>query len=59
VDQIPPLSVHLIEALAKAYPARCIAPGQHPEDAHRYAGKVELVQGLLTIMSRDAAIKEG
>lgn len=55
MDQIPPLSAQLIEALAVAIPARCIGPNESLEAAHRYAGKRELVEGLLTILSRDAA----
>lgn len=36
----------LIANLVKWYPPRCIKPGETSEAAHRYAGKVELVQEL-------------
>jgi hypothetical protein len=36
----------MIEELESLYPARCIGPKESPEDAHRYAGKVELIAEL-------------
>jgi hypothetical protein len=42
-DRIPGLSKALIEELEKRFPPRCIRNGETPEEAHRYAGKVELV----------------
>lgn len=50
--RIPPLSTQLIEALDKAYPARCIQKGESPEDAHRYAGARELIERLLDIINK-------
>lgn len=32
------------------YPPRCIGPNETPEDAHRYAGKVELAQQILEML---------
>jgi hypothetical protein len=40
-------SLDLLKDLHAGYPARCILPGQPPEDAHRYAGKRELIDDLL------------
>lgn len=36
----------LIKELESHYPPRCIGPQDRLEDAHRYAGAVELVQAL-------------
>lgn len=38
----------LIERLSKIFPPRCIHRGESPEEAHRYAGKVELVEALVS-----------
>ncbi len=47
MNRLPVYATQLVEELNKDFPARCIAPGQTLEDAHRYAGKRELVEGLL------------
>lgn len=36
----------LIAELKAAYPHRCLLKGESIEDAHRYAGKVELIEEL-------------
>jgi hypothetical protein len=46
MDTLPRLSTDLVEALRAMYPPRCIRPGETPEEAHRYAGKVDLVAYL-------------
>lgn len=51
LDKLPPLSTLLVEALDKAIPARCIQFGETLEEAHRYAGKRELVEMLLHLKS--------
>jgi hypothetical protein len=43
---LPVHTADLLVMLLRAYPPRCIAPGQDPIDAHRYAAQVELVQEL-------------
>lgn len=52
---IPRESVGLINALDGAYPHRCIGRGQPPEEAHRYAGKRELIDMLLIGVAREEA----
>lgn len=37
----------LIENLDRQFPARCIQPHETLEEAHRYAGKRELIDELL------------
>lgn len=37
----------LLKELQDAYPPRCILPKETPEEAHRYAGKVELIAELV------------
>lgn len=49
VKTYPPDSRDLIDWLDKHFPPRCIKPGETPEDAHRYAGKRELVDWLIEI----------
>lgn len=39
-------SPEIVEILESQFPPKCVEPGQSLEDAHRYAGKVELVQML-------------
>lgn len=39
----------LVAELNKLFPPRCISPGESLEDAHRYAGKRELVEFLLRV----------
>ncbi len=36
----------LLDELEVDYPPRCMDPQERPEDHHRYAGKVELIQDL-------------
>jgi hypothetical protein len=43
---IPNTVESLIRELETLYPPRCILVGERPEDAHRYAGAVELVADL-------------
>ena len=43
---IPELSYDLIDLFVTTYPPLCIKPDQSVEDAHRYAGIVDLVQDL-------------
>lgn len=43
----------LVEVLNLHYPPKCIQPGETLEDAHRYAGKRELVDFLITILKRE------
>jgi hypothetical protein len=47
----------VIEELESLYPARCIGPEETPENAHRYAGKVELIAELRG--RHDAVTKRG
>lgn len=47
MDQLPVYATDLVRALDKSFPARCIGPAESPTDAHRYAGKRELIEGLL------------
>lgn len=49
-------SFDLIEALDRAYPKRCIQPGESLEDAHRYAGKRELIDELLELKREQEAL---
>lgn len=43
----PLYSDDLIEWLDKQYPPRCIQKGESLEDAHRYAGRRDLIDELL------------
>jgi hypothetical protein len=43
----PMNSGELVRWLHAAYPQECIKPGQTLEDAHRYAGKRELIDELI------------
>ena len=42
----PRVSKALVKRLREAFPERCIGESQPPEQAHRYAGKVEMVHFL-------------
>jgi hypothetical protein len=53
--RIPDLSVDLIEKLNKEYPARCIKHNESAIDAHRYAGKRDLIENLLIHLKQAAA----
>jgi hypothetical protein len=46
VRPLPVTIVGLLEELEQNYPPRCIGKAETPEDAHRYAGKVELIAEL-------------
>ena len=46
MKNLPVTSTELIEALDALYPPRCIGPDETPIEAHRYAGKRELIDGL-------------
>jgi hypothetical protein len=52
VQTLPLYAEELVEELSKTFPPRCITPGQSLEDAHRYAGKRELVEFLLTVAQK-------
>ena len=43
----------LLRELNATFPARCIRKGETLEDAHRYAGKRELIDYLITHMEED------
>lgn len=43
---IPAYSTDLIKELDKLYPPRCVRPGETLEEAHRYAGKRDVVEHL-------------
>ena len=45
-EYIPPNSYDLIDLLVRTFPPRCILPHQTVEEAHRYAGMVDLVLDL-------------
>lgn len=53
----PALAADLVSELDAIYPAQCILPGQSPEDAHRYAGKRELIDELLAWRDEDSKPK--
>lgn len=44
----PDTAEQLVADLDKAYPARCVSYGESLEAAHRYAGKRELIDELLS-----------
>lgn len=46
---LPLYATDLVEELNKLFPPVCIRPGQSLEDAHRYAGKRELVEFLTAV----------
>ena len=45
-NSIPTDTRTLIDELDEMFPPRCIAKGEAPEDAHRYAGQRDLVEYL-------------
>lgn len=45
-NTLPLHAVDLVRELMALYPHRCLRVGQSAEDAHRYAGAVELVERL-------------
>lgn len=52
LDKLPSYAVDLIDELDKYVPHRCIGASQSPEDAHRYAGKRELVDFLVRLKAK-------
>ena len=46
---IPTFSTDLIKELDEKFPPRCIGSKESLEDAHRYAGKRELIETLLNL----------
>lgn len=55
LDALPLRSYELIERLDAAFPAACIRPGETLEAAHRYAGRRDLIDELVTLMAEDRA----
>ena len=55
IETIPLYSDDLIKQLDAAFPAKCIGPQDRMEDAHRYAGKREIVELLIRL---NAAVKD-
>ena len=55
MDELPLYASELVEELNNLFPPRCITPGQTLEDAHRYAGKRELVEMLAAVAARSDA----
>lgn len=53
--ELPRDSYTLIDLLNKAFPHRCILPGETPEAAHRRAGVRDLIDELM--IWRDAEIE--
>lgn len=53
--RLPATAYELIDELAVAYPHRCIAEGESPERAHRYAGMRELIDSLLNMKAEEEA----
>jgi hypothetical protein len=51
--EIPRDSYDLINLLDKAYPHRCLALGESPEAAHRYAGARELIDELIALKQEE------
>jgi hypothetical protein len=51
-EKLPTFSVDLIAELDKAIRHECIRPGESIEDAHRRAGKRELIDSLLLARER-------
>lgn len=53
-NPFPARSIDLIEELEELFPPRCIAPGEDPCEAHRYAGQLDLLQYLKNWHAVDA-----
>lgn len=49
---LPATARDLVEALDAEFPPRCIRPVESLADAHRYAGKRELVDYLKSLLQR-------
>ena len=54
---IPDRSYDLIDRLAEIYVARCILPNETPEEAHRYAGAVDLVNQLIEWKANELGVE--
>lgn len=52
MNTLPAMSRDLIAALNEAFPARCVRPGESMEDAHRYAGRRDVVEFLISLLDR-------
>lgn len=59
MDRLPVLAIDLILELDKAYPHRCIGPVEDPIRAHRYAGKRELIDKLLSYFNASLEAEVG
>lgn len=55
-EVLPTFSKDLIALLDRAYPHKCIAPGETIESAQRYAAKRELIDELIEL--REEAAEE-
>lgn len=53
MKHLPATARELVDALDKAYPARCIRPDESLESAHRYAGARDLIDTLIYLRARD------
>lgn len=49
-QQLPRLTMRDIEALEAVYPPRCLRPGESVESHLRYAGKVDLILVLKSLV---------
>ena len=56
-EYIPERSYDLIQRLAEIYSPRCILPNETPEEAHRFAGAVDLVNQLLDWKAHELGIE--
>jgi hypothetical protein len=45
-SSFPHFPQHLLDALIRLYPPRCLGPGERVEDHLRYAGKVDLIAAI-------------
>jgi len=45
-EEWPNITEALLKVLQERFPEKCIRSGESLEEAHRYAGKVELIQFL-------------
>jgi len=52
IDKLPHLAADLIAELDAAFPPKCIGKDESPADAHRYAGKRELVEFLIQLKEK-------
>ena len=55
MNKLPAYSTDLIARLDRLFPPRCIQSRETPEQAHRYAGKRELVEYLLSLTGEASA----